>query len=203
VGTKVLKPGYSTDVNGTSREFKNSQGSLTIVFALALLFIFLVLAAQFESFVDPLVIMLSVPLSMIGALLALKWSGGSLNVYSQIGLITLVGLITKHGILIVEFANQMREEGMGMKEAVIKAASQRLRPILMTTGAMVLGAVPLALAHGAGAESRIQIGWVIVGGMSLGTLLTIFVVPTMYSLLARKQAPGANKQEVAGEVVSA
>jgi multidrug efflux pump len=124
-------------------------------------------------------------------------------VYSQIGLITLVGLITKHGILIVEFANQMREEGMGMKEAVIKAASQRLRPILMTTGAMVLGAVPLALAHGAGAESRIQIGWVIVGGMSLGTLLTIFVVPTMYSLLARKQAPGANKQEVAGEVVSA
>ena len=203
VGTKVLKPGYSTDVNGTSREFKNSQGSLTIVFALALLFIFLVLAAQFESFVDPLVIMLSVPLSMIGALLALKWSGGSLNVYSQIGLITLVGLITKHGILIVEFANQMREEGMGMKDAVIKAASQRLRPILMTTGAMVLGAVPLALAHGAGAESRIQIGWVIVGGMSLGTLLTIFVVPTMYSLLARKQAPGANKQEVSGEVVSA
>jgi len=203
VGTKVLKPGYSTDVNGTSREFKNSQGSLTIVFALALLFIFLVLAAQFESFVDPLVIMLSVPLSMIGALLALKWSGGSLNVYSQIGLITLVGLITKHGILIVELANQMREEGMGMKEAVIKAASQRLRPILMTTGAMVLGAVPLALAHGAGAESRIQIGWVIVGGMSLGTLLTIFVVPTMYSLLARKQAPGANKQEVSGEVVSA
>ena len=203
VGNKVLKPGYSTDVNGTSREFKNSQGSLTIVFALALLFIFLVLAAQFESFVDPLVIMLSVPLSMIGALLALKWSGGSLNVYSQIGLITLVGLITKHGILIVEFANQMREEGMGMKEAVIKAASQRLRPILMTTGAMVLGAVPLALAHGAGAESRIQIGWVIVGGMSLGTLLTIFVVPTMYSLLARKHAPGASKQEVAGEVVSA
>jgi multidrug efflux pump len=97
----------------------------------------------------------------------------------------------------------MREEGMGMKEAVIKAASQRLRPILMTTGAMVLGAVPLALAQGAGAESRIQIGWVIVGGMSLGTLLTIFVVPTMYSLLARKQAPGANKQEVSGEVVSA
>ena len=203
VGAKVLKSGYSTDVNGTSREFKNSQGSLTIVFALALLFIFLVLAAQFESFVDPLVIMLSVPLSMIGALLALKWSGGSMNVYSQIGLITLVGLITKHGILIVEFANQMREEGMAMKEAVVKASSQRLRPILMTTGAMVLGAVPLALAHGAGAESRIQIGWVIVGGMSLGTLLTIFVVPTMYSLLARKRAPGASKQAVAGEVASA
>jgi multidrug efflux pump len=188
---KVLKPGYSTDLNGTSREFRNSQGALAIVFALALLFIFLVLAAQFESFVDPLVIMLSVPLSMIGALLALKWSGGSLNVYSQIGLITLVGLITKHGILIVEFTNQLREQGMEMTDALVKASSQRLRPILMTTGAMVLGAVPLAIATGAGAESRQQIGWVIVGGMSLGTLLTIFVVPTMYSLFARKAVPGA------------
>ena len=190
---RVLKPGYSTDLNGTSREFKNSQGSLVIVFALSLLFIFLVLAAQFESFVDPLVIMLSVPLSMIGALLALKWSGGSLNVYSQIGLITLVGLITKHGILIVEFTNQLREQGVEMTEALVKAASQRLRPILMTTGAMVLGAIPLAFATGAGAESRQQIGWVIVGGMSLGTLLTIFVVPTMYTLFARKSAPGANR----------
>ena len=189
--TKVLKPGYSTDLNGTSREFKNSQGSLVIVFVLALLFIFLVLAAQFESFIDPLVIMLSVPLSMIGALLALQWSGGSLNVYSQIGLITLVGLITKHGILIVEFTNQLREGGMEMTQALVKASSQRLRPILMTTGAMVLGAIPLALAHGAGAESRTQIGWVIVGGMSLGTLLTIFVVPTMYTIFARKSVPGA------------
>ena len=196
---KVLQPGYTTDLNGTSREFRNSQGSLVIVFVLALLFIFLVLAAQFESFVDPLVIMLSVPLSMIGALLALKFSNGSLNVYSQIGLITLVGLITKHGILIVEFANQMREQGMDMLEAVVKAASQRLRPILMTTGAMVLGAVPLALSTGAGAESRIQIGWVIVGGMTLGTLLTIFVVPTMYTLLARRHAPGADKRAVQEE----
>ena len=190
---KVLKTGYTTDLNGTSREFKNSQGALAVVFVLALVFIFLVLAAQFESFIDPLVIMLSVPLSMIGALLALKWSGGSLNVYSQIGLITLVGLITKHGILIVEFTNQLRADGMDMVDALIKASSQRLRPILMTTGAMVLGAVPLALATGAGAESRIQIGWVIVGGMSLGTLLTIFVVPTMYTLFARKAIPGENK----------
>ena len=189
---KVLKPGYSTDLNGTSREFKSSQGALAIVFVLALLFIFLVLAAQFESFIDPLVIMLSVPLSMIGALLALKWSGGSLNVYSQIGLITLVGLITKHGILIVEFTNQLRGDGMEMIDALVKASSQRLRPIMMTTGAMVLGAVPLALAHGAGAESRTQIGWVIVGGMSLGTLLTVFVVPTMYTLFARSAVPGAN-----------
>jgi multidrug efflux pump len=193
---KLLKPGYSTDLNGTSREFRNSQGSLAIVFVLSLLFIFLVLAAQFESFIDPLVIMVSVPLSMVGALLALQWSGGSLNVYSQIGLITLVGLITKHGILIVEFTNKLREEGMAMTDALIQAASQRLRPILMTTGAMVLGALPLALAHGAGAESRQQIGWVIVGGMSLGTLLTIFVVPTMYTLFARNSVPGANKQAV-------
>ena len=190
---KVLKTGYTTDLNGTSREFKNSQGALVVVFVLALVFIFLVLAAQFESFIDPLVIMLSVPLSMIGALLALKWSGGSLNVYSQIGLITLVGLITKHGILIVEFTNQLRAGGMDMVDALVKASSQRLRPILMTTGAMVLGAVPLALATGAGAESRIQIGWVIVGGMSLGTLLTIFVVPTMYTLFARQAIPGENK----------
>ncbi len=188
---KVLKPGYTTDLNGTSREFKSSQGALGIVFLLALVFIFLVLAAQFESFIDPLVIMVSVPLSMIGALLALQWSGGSLNVYSQIGLITLVGLITKHGILIVEFTNQLREEGMDMVDALVKASAQRLRPILMTTGAMVLGAVPLALASGAGAETRSQIGWVIVGGMSLGTLLTIFVVPTMYTLFARKAVPGA------------
>lgn len=197
---KVLKSGYTTELNGTSREFKNSQGALAIVFVLALFFIFLVLAAQFESFVDPFVILLSVPLSMIGALLALKWSGGSLNVYSQIGLITLVGLITKHGILIVEFSNQLREQGLPTVEAVIKAASQRLRPILMTTGAMVLGALPLAIASGAGAESRQQIGWVIVGGMSLGTLLTIFVVPTMYMLFARKEVPGANMAEAKDEL---
>ncbi len=191
---KVLKPGYATDLNGSSREFRNSANSLALVFVLALVFIFLVLAAQFESFVDPFVILLSVPLSMAGALLALKWSGGTLNVFSQIGLITLVGLITKHGILIVEFSNQLREQGMSMIDAVKKSASQRLRPIMMTTGAMVLGALPLALSTGAGAESRRQIGWVIVGGMSLGTLLTIFVVPTMYTLFARKHAPGAKKE---------
>jgi multidrug efflux pump len=191
---KVLKTGYATDLNGISREFRNSSGSLAIVFVLALLFIFLVLAAQFESFIDPFIILLSVPLSMAGALLALRFTGGTLNVFSQIGLITLVGLITKHGILIVEFANQLREGGMAMQAAIQQSAAQRLRPILMTTGAMVLGALPLAIATGAGAESRQQIGWVIVGGMSLGTLLTVFVVPTMYTLLARKHAPGAIRE---------
>ncbi len=147
------------------------------------------LAAQFESFRDPFIIMLTVPLSMAGALLALWLTNGTLNVYSQIGLVTLVGLITKHGILIVEFANQLQEKGMALKEAVVESAFLRLRPILMTTGAMVLGAVPLALATGAGAESRQQIGWVIVGGLLLGTFFTLFVVPTVYSLLAaRKEA---------------
>ncbi|WP_372659165.1 efflux RND transporter permease subunit [Hydrogenophaga sp.] len=188
---KLLPPGYTTNLNGQSREFRNASGSLAIVFALALLFIFLVLSAQFESFVDPFIILLSVPLSMLGALLALKFTGGTLNVFSQIGLITLVGLISKHGILIVEFANQLREQGVDKLEAVQRSAALRLRPILMTTGAMVLGAMPLALATGAGAESRQQIGWVIVGGMSLGTLLTLFVVPTMYSLLSRRHKAGA------------
>ncbi|MDO9031185.1 MAG: efflux RND transporter permease subunit [Hydrogenophaga sp.] len=204
IAAEVLPPGYTTDLNGQSREFRSSSGSLAIVFALSLLFIYLVLAAQFESFVDPLIIMLSVPLSMLGALLALKLSGGTLNVFSQIGLITLVGLITKHGILIVEFANQLREKGKDKLEAVKESAALRLRPIMMTTGAMVLGAMPLALATGAGAESRQQIGWVIVGGMSLGTLLTLFVVPTMYTLLARtrhgsrvlpKDVPGHGEPE--------
>jgi multidrug efflux pump len=190
---KVLKPGYATELGGSSREFRESSSALGLVFGLSALFIFLVLAAQFESFVDPLVIMTAVPLSMLGALLAMYWTGGTLNVYSKIGLITLIGLITKHGILIVEFSNQLRQAGEPMLEALIKSSSMRLRPILMTTGAMVLGALPLALATGAGAESRQQIGWVIVGGMSLGTLLTLFVVPTVYSLFARRQVPGANQ----------
>ena len=187
---RVLPAGYTTELNGVSREFKSSSGALGLVFVLALLFIFLVLAAQFESFVDPFVILLAVPLSTVGALAALQWSGGTLSVYSQIGLITLVGLISKHGILIVEFSNQLRQQGRIPFDAVVEAASLRLRPILMTTGAMVLGALPLALSTGAGAESRRQIGWVIVGGMSVGTLLTIFVVPTVYLLLARKRVPG-------------
>ncbi len=132
--------------------------------------------------------MLTVPLSMVGALAAIHLTGGTLNIYSQIGLITLIGLITKHGILIVQFANRLRDEGMAVQEAVVEAASLRLRPILMTTGAMVCGAVPLAVATGAGAESRQAIGWVIVGGMTFGTLLTLFVVPTAYTLLARRRA---------------
>ena len=182
----ILPSTVQTDLSGQSRDFRASGESLALVFILALGFIYLVLAAQFESFRDPVIIMLTVPLSMTGALGALYLTGGSLNVYSQIGLVTLVGLITKHGILIVEFANQQQMLGKDRIAAVIDAATIRLRPILMTTGAMVLGALPLALADGAGAESREQIGWVIVGGMSLGTLLTLFVIPTVYTLLGAR-----------------
>ena len=195
---RVLPPTVQNDLSGQSREFRDSSGSIYLTFVLALAFIYLVLSAQFESFVDPFVIMLTVPLSMTGALLALWLTGGTLNVYSQIGLITLVGLITKHGILIVEFANQLQERGMALREAVIESATLRLRPILMTTGAMVLGAVPLALARGAGAESRQVIGWVIVGGMSLGTVLTLFVVPTFYTIFARNHQHARDVLESSG-----
>ncbi len=186
----ILPADYRVDYNGTSREFKESGHSLVIVFLLALGFIFLVLSAQFESFVDPLIIMISVPMSMTGAFAALHLSGCTLNIYSQIGLVTLIGLITKHGILIVQFANQRRADlGESVHQAVVEAAVIRLRPILMTTGAMVLGALPLALASGAGAESRHQIGWVVVGGMTFGTVLTLFVVPTVYTFMSRERRP--------------
>ncbi len=185
VADRTLPETVRTDLDGQSREYRDSSDSIYMVFGMALAFIYLVLAAQFESWRNPLVIMLSVPLAMTGAMLALWLSGGTLSIYSQIGLITLVGLITKHGILIVEFANQLRDEGRELFEAVTEASVLRLRPILMTTGAMVLGAVPLALASGAGAESRQQIGWVLVGGLMLGTLLTLFVVPVVYTLIAK------------------
>jgi multidrug efflux pump len=183
----VLPNTVQTDVDGQSREFRKSGGEIYFTFVLALLFIYLVLSAQFESFASPFVIMLSVPLSMTGALLTLWLLGGTLNIYSQVGLVTLVGLITKHGILIVEFSNQLRDKGEELVEAVVNASELRLRPILMTTGAMVLGALPLATAAGAGAESRMPIGLVIVGGMTFGTLLTLFVVPTAYTLIARRR----------------
>src|SRR5690606_29915716 len=180
-----------------SREFRDAGTSLVFVFILALCFIFLVLSAQFESFVDPLIIMFTVPLSMTGALLALNLTGGTLNIYSEIGLVTLIGLISKHGILIVEFANQLQARGIPMRQAIIEAAVLRLRPILMTTSAMVAGALPLALATGAGAQARQEIGWVIVGGMTFGTLLTLFVVPTAYTFLAGSRAKIAAEHEAA------
>ena len=185
---EILPEGTVTDLTGQSREFRDARSNLAVVFVLALAFIYLVLSAQFESFRDPIMIMLAVPLSITGALAALYFSGGTLNVYSQIGLVTLIGLITKHGILIVDFTNRLQDEGVPRGDAIVEAASLRLRPILMTTAAMVLGALPLVLAEGAGAESRAQIGWVIVGGMTFGTLLTLFVVPCVYSVMGRRAA---------------
>ncbi len=197
---EVLDASARTELDGPSREFKESGAALLVTFVLALAFIYLVLAAQFESFVSPFVIMLTVPLAMTGALAALKLTGSTLNVYSQIGLVMLIGLITKHGILIVEFANQLREQGMDAAQAVTDAATLRLRPILMTTGAMVLGALPLALATGAGAEARQPIGWVIVGGLALGTVFTLFVIPTAYLLLSgRRRALPATEHAAAAE----
>ena len=187
VAAEVLPKSVKTDLDGEMREFTKSSGTLAVTFVLAILFIYLVLSAQFESFIDPFIIMISVPLSMAGALALLVVTGTTLNIYSQVGLITLVGLITKHGILIVEFSNQLREQGRNVSEAVMEAAGLRLRPILMTTGAMVLGAMPLALSSGAGAESRKAIGYVIVGGMTFGTVLTLFVVPTVYLIVKNWQ----------------
>ncbi len=193
--------GTRLDYKGMSREFKESGQSMYVIFAMALCFIYLVLAAQFESFIDPFIILLSVPLALAGALATTYLTGGSMNIYTQIGMITLVGLITKHGILIVEFSNQLQLQGKAKLDAVIEASVLRLRPILMTTGAMILGAVPLALATGAGAEGREAIGWVIVGGMGFGTLLTLFVVPVVYMLLGQehhKTVIAASDQEPGG-----
>ena len=191
--TEVLPEDMQTSLDGQSREFRDSGAALYFIFLLSLAFIYLVLAAQFESFIDPFVIMLTVPLAITGAVLSLKLTNGTINVYSQVGLVMLVGLITKHGILIVAFANDLQLQGQSVREAVIHAAALRLRPILMTTAAMVLGALPLAMATGAGAESRQPIGWVIVGGLLLGTLLTLFVIPTAYTLVARRNITPAGE----------
>ncbi|RXK54729.1 multidrug efflux protein [Oleiharenicola lentus] len=180
--------GFTLDFNGESRQFVQEGSSLMVTFLFAVVAIFLVLAAQYESWRDPFIIMMSVPLSIAGAMVFLFFGFATLNIYTQVGLITLVGLITKHGILIVEFANKLQEEqGMSVRHAVEHAAAVRLRPILMTTAAMVLGVLPLLRAEGAGAESRFSIGLVIATGMSIGTLFTLFVVPAFYTLLAERR----------------
>ncbi|HEY8994657.1 MAG TPA: efflux RND transporter permease subunit, partial [Lacunisphaera sp.] len=178
--------GFTIDYNGDSRVFTQEGSSLMATFVFAVIVIFLVLAAQYESWRDPFIIMMSVPLSIAGAMVFLFFGFATLNIYTQVGLITLVGLITKHGILIVEFANKLQEErGMTIRQAAEHAAAVRLRPILMTTAAMVLGVLPLLRASGAGAESRFSIGLVVATGMSIGTMFTLFVVPAFYTLLAQ------------------
>jgi multidrug efflux pump len=184
---KILDESFSTALSGSSRDFKESGSNTSFAFLLALALIFLILAAQFESFVDPLIIMLTVPLAIAGATLTLSLFGQTLNIFSQIGMIMLIGLVTKNGILIVEFANKNQEKGMNKGEAAIYAATQRLRPILMTSLAMSLGALPLALSLGASSTSRIPLGVVIVGGIMFSLILTLFVIPAMYSFLSTKK----------------
>ena len=175
----------NTAFYGKAQQFLDSQGSMTEIALLALVFIYLVLSAQFTSFLDPIIILVAVPLSIVGALFSLKVSGGTLNLYSQIGLVTLVGMISKHGILITQFINQKREEGMEMMEAIVVASTVRLRPILMTTSAMVFGTFPLAFATGPGSIGRHQIGWVVIGGLLFGTFFSLIVVPVTYSYLGK------------------
>jgi len=180
-----LPPEARLSFKGLSREFQDSSSAIFITFGLAFVIVFLVLAAQFESWIHPLIIMLSVPLAVTGALIALAWSGISLNIYSQIGIIMLLGLMAKNGILIVEFANQLRDKGYEVREAILEGAILRFRPVLMTTISTVFGAIPLVIATGAGAESRAAIGMVILGGLIFATTLTLFIIPVLYNLLAR------------------
>jgi multidrug efflux pump len=190
IAEQVLPPGYSVDYAGQSRQLVKESSGFIFTFLFALVIIFLALAAQFESFRDPLIILVSVPMSIAGALIfiALGIGEATLNIYTEVGLVTLMGLISKHGILIVEFANNKQKEGMSKRQAVESAASIRLRPILMTTAAMVLGVLPLIMATGAGAVSRFNIGLVIATGIAIGTLFTLFVVPAVYLLIGENHA---------------
>ena len=192
-----LPQGYSIDYAGQSRQFINESSALLITFLFALIIIFLALAALFESFRDPLIVLISVPMSVCGAMIfiSLGVGGASLNIYTEVGLVTLIGLISKHGILIVQFANDLQKEGENKRDAIEMAACIRLRPILMTTAAMVVGVVPLVTASGAGAEGRFNMGLVIMTGIAIGTLFTIFVVPGMYLLLAANRSPKAQEQK--------
>jgi multidrug efflux pump len=185
---KILNEDFSTALTGPSRDFSESSSNTTTAFLLALLLVYLILAAQFESFIDPLTIMLTVPLALAGALFSLWYFNQTLNIFSQIGMIMLIGLVTKNGILIVEFANQLREKGIPTSEAILEAAVSRYRPILMTSLATMLGALPIALALGAGAKSRMSMGIVIIGGLLFSLVLTLYVIPAIYSYLSRKKA---------------
>jgi multidrug efflux pump len=187
IAAEVLDDSYATDVSGPSKEFRESSNSLLFAFIFALVLIYLVLSAQFESFADPLTIMFTVPLAIFGALATLWVFDFTLNIFSQIGIIMLIGLVTKNGILIVEFANQRKEEGMDVEEAIFGAAVSRLRPILMTSMSTILGILPIALALGAGAESRVPMGAAVIGGLAFSTVLTLFVIPGVYTYLTSKK----------------
>lgn len=191
ISAKVLDKSFTTALTGASRDFAESSSNIMFAFLLALLLIYLVLSAQFESFIDPFIIMLTVPLALAGAILSLWYFNQTLNIFSEIGIIMLIGLVTKNGILIVEFANQLKEQGMATKEAIETAAAARLRPILMTSIATALGALPIAMALGAGAKSRMGMGIVIVGGIMFSLVLTLFVIPAIYSYLSKDKKHNA------------
>jgi multidrug efflux pump subunit AcrB len=202
IGKKLLDDSFATSLSGPSRDYVESSSNTAFAFFLALLLVYLVLSAQFESFIDPFVIMFTVPLALAGALLSLWLLGQTINIFSQIGMIMLIGLVTKNGILIVEFANQKQEQGMEKVKALLEASKQRLRPILMTSLATMLGALPIALSLGAAAQSRMPLGTVIVGGVLFSLILTLYVVPTMYSYLSRpKKAHLQTNEQVTEELV--
>jgi len=202
IAARVLPQGYSIDYAGPSRQFVQESSGFLVTFGFALIIIFLALAAQFESYRDPLIILVSVPMSIAGALvfIMLGFGGASINIYTQVGLVTLMGLISKHGILIVEFANELQHTGLSKRAAILEAASIRLRPILMTTAAMVLGVLPLLTATGAGAASRYNMGLVIASGLSIGTLFTLFVLPAVYLVLAASHASAGEAAAAAPHV---
>jgi multidrug efflux pump subunit AcrB len=189
IAARVLDKSFTTSLSGPSRDFAESSSNILFAFLLALALIYLILSAQFESFVDPFIIMLTVPLALAGAFLTLSIFGQTLNIFSEIGIIVLIGLVTKNGILIVEFANQKRELGMDAMQAAKEAAAARLRPILMTSMATILGAVPIAFAIGAGSKSRTPMGMVIIGGLLFSLVLTLYVIPAIYTYLSRKHTP--------------
>ena len=184
IAKEVLDDSFRTALSGESKEYRESSSSLMFAFVLAIVLIFLILSAQFESFKDPLIIMLTVPLAIAGALVFMDFSGVTMNIFSQIGIIMLIGLVAKNGILIVEFANQKQEAGIHKEQAIREAAMQRLRPILMTSTSTILGLLPLAFAGGEGANQRIAMGVTVVGGMLVSTVLTMYIVPAIYSYIS-------------------
>jgi multidrug efflux pump len=192
IADQILDESFYTTLAGTSRDFSESSNSLLFAFGLAIILIYLVLSAQFESFRDPLIILFTVPLAVAGAILSLWLYGQTLNIFSQIGIIMLVGLVTKNGILIVEFANQRKAAGLNVMNAITDAAAVRFRPILMTSLSTILGVAPIALALGAGSESRVSMGIAVIGGLIFASVLTLYVIPAMYSFLSSTSASVSN-----------
>ncbi|WP_432712697.1 efflux RND transporter permease subunit, partial [Pedobacter sp.] len=195
ISAKVLDETFSTDLGGESRDFKESSSNTLFAFGLAILLVYLILSAQFESFKDPIIIILTVPMAVAGAFLSLWLFGQSWNIFSQIGTIMLIGLVTKNGILIVEFANQLKEQGKSVHDAIREASVSRLRPILMTSLAIAIGALPIAMALGAAAKSRMGMGIVIVGGTTFSLILTLFVIPAIYSFWSKEHKENTDLQE--------